>query len=119
MQRVMLSGKIHRARVTEKSVDYEGSIAVDRDLLERAGIAEYEKVLVANISNGSRVETYAIGGARGSGQVCLNGATARLGEVGDLVIIMSFAVASEEEIRKGWKPKVVAVGPDNKPARDG
>ena len=115
MQRIMLHGKIHRARVTARSIDYPGSVAVDAELLEKAGIKEFEKVLVANVANGSRAETYAIAGRRGSGEVVLNGATARLGEVGDIVIIMAFAVVDEAELTGSWQPKVVNVNEKNRP----
>lgn len=113
MFREMLHGKIHRARITDKSLCYVGSITIDEDLMDAAGIVEFEKVLIANVHNGSRAETYAIAGKRGSGAVCLNGATARLGEVGDLVIIMAFATVDDAEA-KGWKPRVVAVDENNR-----
>ena len=109
----MLHAKIHRARITEKSLDYVGSITIDADLLDAAGMVENEKVLVANLATGERAETYTIAGRRGSGEVCLNGAAARLAELGDLVIIMAFAVADEAEIA-GWKPKIVHVDRDNR-----
>lgn len=112
----MLHAKIHRARITDKSLDYQGSITLDPLLMEAAGIVEFERVLVANLSNGSRAETYAILGERGSGCVCLNGATARLGEVGDLVIIMAFAGVDDKEAA-GWRPRVVAVDKDNRPIK--
>lgn len=109
----MLHAKIHRARVTNKSLDYIGSITVDSDLLDAAGILENEKVLVANLTNGERAETYALAGRAGSGEVCLNGATARLAEVGDLVIVMAFAAVDENDLA-GWEPKVVFVDRNNK-----
>lgn len=113
----MLRAKIHRATVTAKSLDYVGSITIDEALLERAGIIEFEKVLVANLASGSRAETYAIAGKRGSGEVCLNGAAARLGEVGDRVIVMAFAFAEDAEVEKGWKPLIVKVDEKNRPMR--
>lgn len=117
MLREMLRAKIHRARVTDKALDYSGSVTIDPDLLEKAAIAPFEKVLVANLATGSRAETYAIEGRRGSGEVCLNGAAARLAEVGDFVIIMAFALADDREIEKGWKPTVVVVDENNRPKK--
>lgn len=111
----MLSAKIHRARVTAKSLEYPGSVTVDSGLLERAGIKEFEKVLIVNLANGARVETYAISGRGGSGEVCLNGAAARLGEVGDRVIVMAFALVDDAEVERGWRPRVVQVDENNKP----
>lgn len=116
MQRTMLHAKIHRARITNKCLEYSGSITIDPVLLEGAGILQYEKVLVANLSTGERAETYAIEGRRGSGDMCLNGAAARLAEVGDLVIIMAYAVMDDREL-DGWEPRVVLVDKDNKPVR--
>jgi aspartate 1-decarboxylase len=113
----MLHAKIHRARVTAKSLDYSGSITVDEDLLDLAGIAEFEKVLVVNVSNGSRAETYAIPGKRTSREVCLNGAAARLGEVGDDVIVMAFALVDDAELKKPWRPTIVRVDADNRPVK--
>lgn len=109
----MLKAKIHRATVTQAELNYVGSITIDEDLLDKAGIFEYEKVLVADIDNGERFETYTIAGERGSGVICLNGATARLVSVGDKVIIMAFAQMDAEEA-KDAKPKVVFMGDDNK-----
>ena len=91
MQRTMLKSKIHRATVTGADVDYEGSVTIDRDLLDAAGILEWEEVHVWDVTNGSRLATYAIAGERGSGDICINGAAAHLAEVGDLVIIATFA----------------------------
>ncbi len=115
MQRIMLHAKIHRVRVTETALDYVGSITLDPDLLEAAGIMPNEKVLVANVSTGARGETYAIEGARGSGEVCLNGAAARLAHIGDLVIVMAFAVVDNAELETSWKPRIVHVDENNKP----
>jgi aspartate 1-decarboxylase len=91
----MLRGKIHRATVTETRLDYEGSITVDTDLLDRAGIWSGEKVFIANITNGSRFETYTMPGEPGSGIVAINGAAAHLCDVGDLVIIMGYELTDE------------------------
>ncbi len=102
----VLKSKIHRARVTEADLNYVGSITIDEDLLDAAGIIPNEKVQVVNNNNGARFETYAIKGDRGSGVVCLNGATARLAQVGDIVIIMSFAHMDVEQA-KIYKPLLI------------
>ena len=115
LQRLMLHAKIHRARVTETQLDYTGSITLDPALMRTAGIMPYEKVLVANLSNGSRAETYCIEGREGSGEVCLNGAAARLAQVGDRVIVMAFAVVADPEASSGWAPRIVHVDDDNRP----
>src|SRR5579875_1003849 len=112
MLRTMCKGKIHRATVTQANLNYIGSITIDQDLLEAANIYPYEKVQVVNVTNGSRLETYAIPGERGSGVICLNGAAARLNAVGDIVIIMSYALFTEEEIRS-LKPRIVLVNEQN------
>ena len=112
MQVSMLKSKIHRATVTDANRDYVGSITLDIELMERAGIREYEKVLVADVNNGNRLETYAIAGERGSGAICLNGAAALLCNVGDVVIIMSFGIMDETEA-DGFTPKIAFVDKDN------
>lgn len=112
----MLKGKIHRARVVQAEPDYVGSITIDEDLMDAAGLIEYEKVQVADVNSGSRLETYVIAGGRGSGMICLNGAAARYVSVGDKVIIMAYALMTPEEA-KTHKPKVVFVDEDNKPVR--
>ena len=112
MQRTMCKGKIHRATVTQANLNYVGSITIDADLLEAADIYPYEMVQVVNVNNGSRLETYTIAGARGSGVICLNGAAARLAAEGDIVIIMSYAQYNEEEIRS-LEPRLVFVDSDN------
>ena len=112
MQITMLKGKIHRATVVQAELNYVGSITVDEELLEAAGIREYEMVQVVDIDNGNRLETYTIAGERGSGMICLNGAAARCVSVGDKVILMSYAQMTEEEA-KTHKPKVVFVNEDN------
>ncbi|EAK3567709.1 TPA: aspartate 1-decarboxylase [Campylobacter coli] len=111
MNITLLKSKIHRASVTEARLDYVGSISIDEKLLQASGILEYEKVQVVNINNGARFETYTIA-TQEEGVVCLNGATARLAEVGDKVIIMSYADFNEEEV-KTFKPKVVFVDENN------
>ena len=107
-----LKSKIHRAVVTQAELDYVGSIAVDENLMDACGIIEYEKVQVADVDNGNRLETYVIAGERGSGVICLNGAAARLVTEGDKVIIMSYAQMTPEEFKEN-PPKVVFVDEDN------
>ena len=114
MQRIMLKSKIHRATLTGADLNYEGSITLDEDLLERADILPGEQVQALNISNGARFVTYALRGARGSGIVGLNGAAARLGEVGDKVIILSYCHLSQEQAEK-HRAKIIFVDEDNKP----
>ena len=109
----MLKGKIHRATVVQSELDYVGSITVDEELLEKAGIYEYEKVQIVDVNNGSRFETYIIAGKRGSGMICLNGAAAREVQVGDKIIIMAYANMSPEEVKDN-PPKVLFVDEDNK-----
>ena len=113
MFRTMLGGKIHRATVTEADLNYVGSITIDQDLLDAAGILVNEKVAIVNNNNGERFETYTIPGERGSGVVCLNGAAARLVQKGDIVIIMSYVMLSEPEIA-AHEPKVVLADEHNK-----
>jgi aspartate 1-decarboxylase len=114
MSRKMLKSKIHRATVTEADLNYEGSITIDEDLMERADILEFEQVNVWNINAGTRFVTYAMKGERGSGIICVNGAAARLVSVGDLVIIASWKDVSDEEARN-HKPKIVFVDEKNRP----
>ena len=113
MFRTLLGGKIHRATVTRADLNYVGSITVDLDLLDAAGICVNEKVQIVNNNNGERLETYTIAGERGSGELCLNGAAARLVQPGDVVIIMSYVLLSEPEI-DAHRPKVVLVDAQNK-----
>ncbi|MCH5265730.1 MAG: aspartate 1-decarboxylase [Lachnospiraceae bacterium] len=108
----MLKGKIHRAVVVQAELDYVGSITVDPELMEAAGILEYEKVQVVDIENGNRFETYTIAGEPSSGMVCLNGAAARMVQVRDHIIIMSYCALSPEEA-KTHRPKVVFVNDEN------
>lgn len=108
----MLKAKIHRAVVTEANIDYVGSITIDQDLMDAAGIYEYEAVLVADLDNGNRLETYVIAGARGQRDICLNGAAAQLVKVGDQVIIMAFCRLNEQEIKQ-HQPQVVFVDNQN------
>lgn len=109
----MLKSKIHRATVTEANIDYVGSITIDPELLEASEILEYEKVAVVDVTNGARLETYTIGGERGSGVVCLNGAAAKLINEGDTVIIMSYCDMDKSEAER-FEPKVVFVNENNK-----
>lgn len=113
MNRIMFKAKIHRATITEANLNYEGSLTIDSDLMEAADILPYEKVSVVNVNNGERLETYAIPGEAGSGVICLNGAAARRGSAGDLVIIMSYASVDDREA-KSWKPTVVHVDGRNR-----
>ena len=110
----MLKGKIHRATVKQAELNYVGSITVDADLLDAAGIYEYEKVAIVDIENGNRFETYTIAGERGSGMICLNGAAARCVSVGDKGILMAYAQLTLEEGRNGYAPQVVFVDEENK-----
>ena len=109
----MLKGKIHRAVVKQAELNYVGSITVDPELMEAAGIYEYELVQIVDVENGNRFETYTIAGEPGSGMICLNGAAARQVQVGDHVIIMCYCQMSPEEV-KAHKPKVVFVDDENK-----
>ncbi|MEE1312702.1 MAG: aspartate 1-decarboxylase [Lachnospiraceae bacterium] len=112
----MLKAKIHRATVKQAELDYVGSITVDEELLEEAGILEYEKVQIVDVDNGSRFETYTIAGERGSGMICLNGAAARCVSTGDKIIIMCYADMTAEEA-KTHKPKVLFVDEENRISR--
>ena len=109
----MFKSKIHRATVTEANLNYVGSITIDEDLLEAAGIFPGEKVQIVNNNNGARLETYTIAGKRGSGMFCLNGAAARLVQPGDVVIIIAYAMMDAEEA-KAFKPNVVFLDQNNK-----
>lgn len=112
----MLKGKIHRARVTQAELNYVGSVTIDRTLMDAAGILEYEKVQIADVDNGERLETYVIAGEAGSGVICLNGAAARCVSTGDKVIIMAYAQVTPEEAQS-FKPKVVFVDEANRHVR--
>jgi aspartate 1-decarboxylase len=113
MRRTFFKSKIHRATVTHADLDYEGSVSIDEDLLEAADIREYEAVHVWNITRGTRLQTYAIRGERGSGIICINGAAAHLNRPGDLVILATFAEMDEAEARE-LAPKVVLVDARNR-----
>jgi len=114
MKLSIFKSKLHQMRVTEADLMYEGSITIDEELLEMANLLPYEKVQVVNITNGSRLETYTIPGERGSRICCMNGAAARLTQVDDRVIVMSYAEMTPEEA-KDHKPTVVVVDEDNNP----
>ena len=112
MMRHMFTSKLHRATVTEANLNYMGSITIDEDLVDAAGMYLHERVQIVNNNNGARLETYIIPGPRGSGVVCLNGAAARMAAVGDIVIIIAYAGMDEKEAR-GFVPKVVMVDDKN------
>ena len=109
----MLRAKIHRAVVTKADIDYVGSISIDPDLYEAVGILPHEEVLVADLNNGARFETYVIPGPRGGGVICINGAAARLVQVGDRIIVMAFAYVTPEEA-KTLHPSIVLVNEKNR-----
>jgi len=113
MERIFFKSKIHRATITDANLNYEGSLTIDRRLMEAADILPFEKVDVVNINTGDRFTTYAIEGKPGSGEICLNGGAARLGQPGDLVIIITYAQLSAAEIA-GFKVKAVLVDKQNK-----
>ncbi len=113
MQRLMLKSKIHRARVTDANLQYEGSLTIDESLMEAADILPFEQIKIYNIFNGARFDTYAIPGPADSGEICLNGAAARMAAVGDLIIIATYAGYNDDEIAAN-KPKVVLVDSDNR-----
>ena len=113
MQVTLLKSKLLRAEVTDRALHYEGSLAIDAALMEQIGLVPYEKILVANIANGERFETYAIEAPKGSHTISLNGAAAHKGELGDLLLIMSFAQFTAEEA-KAWKPKVLVLADQNR-----
>lgn len=114
MNRIMFKSKLHRARITQADLYYEGSLTIDAELMELADLVAYEKVSVVNINNGERFETYVIPGAAGSRDICLNGAAARKGHVGDEVIIISYTSLPDDEAR-AWQPTVVLVNEENNP----
>lgn len=116
MTYTMMHGKIHRATVTEANLEYMGSITIDQDLMDAAGILPGERVQICNNNNGARLETYTIPGKRGSGVICLNGAAARCTAIGDIVIIIAYAQMDEKEARS-FVPKVVMVDEHNRPLK--
>jgi aspartate 1-decarboxylase len=108
----LLKSKIHRAYVTAASLDYEGSMTIDREFMEKVGLLPYEKILCSNLANGARFETYAIPGDPASGQIILNGAAAHLGKPGDRITIMSFTEIDSLEA-DAWNPRVIVLGENN------
>jgi aspartate 1-decarboxylase len=116
MQRHLMKSKIHRATITSADLHYEGSLTLDEDLMEAADLVEWEEIQVVNVNNGARFSTYIIPGPRGSGVVQLNGAAARLGMAGDLVILISYGVFAEEELAR-FRPNVVFVDAQNRIVR--
>ncbi len=118
MQRIMLKSKIHRATVTGANLHYEGSVAIDEDLMETSGILPFEKVEIYNVTNGNRFSTYAITAGRGSGTISVNGAAAHLAEAGDIVIIASYSVLTEQEAQR-HSPVLVYVDEKNSVKRVG
>ncbi len=113
MLRSMLRAKIHQATITDSNLQYEGSLTIDQDLLDATDIRPYEQIRVSNMNNGERFETYVIPGERGSGTICLNGAAARKGEIGDVIIIFAYAYYSEDDIND-HSPRVIRLDGDNK-----
>jgi aspartate 1-decarboxylase len=113
MERIMCKSKLHRAKVTQAELYYEGSVTIDADLMDAADIAPYEKIQVVNINNGQRFESYAIEGKRRSGVICINGAAARMAHVGDEIIIITYANYTEEEL-KSFKPTLILLDRENK-----
>ena len=112
MQVTLLKSKLHRASVTAVSPDYSGSLSIDRDLMDAAGFLHHEKILVGNITNGERFETYCIPAPSGSGEIALNGAAAHKGKPGDLIVILSFVSLDPEEAAV-WEPRLILVGSKN------
>ena len=112
MQIQLLKSKIHRATVTDAHVNYEGSLTIDRALMDEVCLREFERVLCGNLANGERFETYATAGESGSGAIILNGATAHLGKAGDRLTIMSYATV-EEAAATDWRPKMIVLGDNN------
>ena len=113
MQVTLLKSKLHRAEVTGVHLEYSGSLSIDKDLLDAAGFLIHEKILVGNITNGERFETYCIPAPRGSGEISLNGAAAHKGKIGDLLVILTFVNLNEQEAAT-WEPKLVLVKDQNK-----
>lgn len=114
MQRTLLKSKIHRATITDSNLEYEGSLTIDENLMEAADILPFEQIKVYNVHNGARFDTYAIPGPKGRGDICLNGAAARMGAKGDLVIIVTYSTYTEAEL-KNHQPKIVLVDAHNRP----
>lgn len=109
----LLKSKIHRALVTSSSLDYEGSLTIDPDFMDKVGLVPYERILCSDLANGERWETYAIPGKRGTGVIELNGAVAHLGKIGDRITIMSFTEVEHTKAKR-WHPRVIVLGAKNK-----
>ena len=118
MQRTLMKSKIHRATVTDANRDYEGSITIDRTLMDAADLVQYERVQVVDIDNGARLETYVIEGRPGSGEICMNGAAARLVHKGDKVIVISYAQLDDDDEVSSFIPTIVRVDDANRVVRD-
>ncbi|MDE2624215.1 MAG: aspartate 1-decarboxylase [Betaproteobacteria bacterium] len=118
MQRTMLQAKLHRVTVTQSELGYEGSCAIDEDLLDAAGILEYQQIDIYNVNNGDRFTTYAIRGQRGSGMISVNGAAARKAQVGDILIIAAYATLGETEL-ESFQPRLIYVDGQNRIRRQG
>ncbi len=116
MRRTLCKSKVHNALLTDANLEYEGSVTIDRELMDAADLVPYEKVQVLNRSNGARLETYVIEGERGGGEICLNGPAARLGQRGDVVVIIAYGEYEEAEVA-GHEPRVVKVDECNRPLR--
>jgi aspartate 1-decarboxylase len=112
MQIHLLKSKIHRAQVTAADVNYEGSLGIDQDFMDRVGLAPYERILCGNLANGERFETYAIPAPRGSRAIIMNGAVAHLGKRGDRITIMSYGLVDQKKARR-WQPAVIVLGAKN------
>ncbi len=112
MQKILLKSKIHRVKITDANLGYEGSISIDEELMEKAGIVSYEKVAIWDVNNGARFETYAIPAPRKSGDIIVNGAASRLVQIGDIIIIGTFGIYDEKELT-GFKPVLVYVDEKN------
>lgn len=114
MKRTLLKSKIHRAIVTDTNINYEGSITIDEDLMRMVDILPYEKVAIFNISNGNRLETYAVYGEKGSKKFVINGAAAHLVQEGDIIIVVAYAVVDEDKL-KAFSPRIIRMDKDNNP----
>ena len=113
MLQYMLKSKLHRATVTDSNLNYEGSLTIDKNLMEEVGLLPFERVKIYNVNNGERFDTYAIEGPAGSGTIALNGAAARKGHIGDLIIIVSYALYSPEELKE-YQPRIAVLDSENK-----
>jgi len=113
MQVEILKSKIHRAKITGSNLNYEGSMTIDRELMEKAGLMPHEKILASNMANGERFETYVICGEAGSGAIVLNGATSHLGKAGDRLTIMNFGLIEQSEAKR-WHPRIIVLDDNNK-----